>query len=115
MAMQQERRAQGVPALRVDERRHLTAQPSGIVGGRFWSTSDEHDPDGHITEGVEMRMAMMHKRMGKLALAAKAIPQVHAVRACTARRMRISPSSRGLDEGTILDALRIVDAPRARR
>ncbi|HKY50410.1 MAG TPA: 2-oxoacid:acceptor oxidoreductase family protein, partial [Candidatus Limnocylindria bacterium] len=30
----------------------------GIPGGRFWVTSDEHDPDGHITEGVEMRMAM---------------------------------------------------------
>src|SRR5439155_378139 len=36
----------------------------GIKGGRHWITSDEHDPDGHITEGVEMRVAMMEKRMG---------------------------------------------------
>src|SRR5688572_6384578 len=47
----------------------------GIKGGRHWITSDEHDPDGHITEGVEMRVAMMEKRMGKLKLAQNAIPQ----------------------------------------
>src|SRR5207247_6348662 len=37
----------------------------GVTGGRHWITSDEHDPDGHITEGVEMRVAMMNKRMNK--------------------------------------------------
>src|SRR2546428_13461147 len=47
----------------------------GIKGGRHWITSDEHDPDGHITEGKEMRVAMMEKRMGKLKIAPNAIPQ----------------------------------------
>src|SRR2546428_395605 len=46
----------------------------GIKGGRHWISSDEHAPDGQITEGVEMRVAMMAKRMGKLKLAQNAIP-----------------------------------------
>ncbi|HEV2288851.1 MAG TPA: 2-oxoacid:acceptor oxidoreductase subunit alpha [Candidatus Acidoferrales bacterium] len=46
----------------------------GQTGGIFWSTSDEHDPRGHITEGIGNRLAMMEKRMGKVALAAREIP-----------------------------------------
>jgi 2-oxoglutarate ferredoxin oxidoreductase subunit alpha len=41
----------------------------GDEGGIFWSTSDEHDPRGHITEDAENRIRMMDKRMGKLDLA----------------------------------------------
>ena len=42
----------------------------GQEGGIFWTTSDEHDPRGHITEGAANRISMMEKRMGKLDLAA---------------------------------------------
>ena len=80
----------------------------GVVGGRFWSTSDEHDPDGHITEGVEMRTAMMNKRMGKLALLLKAIP---ADQRCT----RYGPAEAdltvvgwGSTKGTIQDAIAVL-------
>lgn len=46
----------------------------GQAGGVFWSTSDEHDPRGHITEGIGNRLAMMEKRMAKVGLAANEIP-----------------------------------------
>jgi 2-oxoglutarate ferredoxin oxidoreductase subunit alpha len=82
----------------------------GIVGGRFWSTSDEHDPDGHITEGVEMRMAMMHKRMGKLALVAKAIPQDMQYALHGPADADLTVVAWGSTKGTILDALRILEA-----
>src|ERR1700687_5604696 len=81
----------------------------GIVGGRFWSTSDEHDPDGHITEGVEMRMAMMHKRMGKLALAAKAIPEDMQYALHGPKDADLTVVAWGSTKGTILDALRILE------
>src|SRR4029077_5036234 len=46
----------------------------GMPGGIFSTTSDEHDPEGHITEGIENRIAMMRKRMAKLETAAREIP-----------------------------------------
>ncbi len=46
----------------------------GLAGGQFWATTDEHDPDGHITEGVRMRIAMVEKRFKKLELAGREIP-----------------------------------------
>jgi 2-oxoglutarate ferredoxin oxidoreductase subunit alpha len=51
--------------------RAIPGQPEGI----FWTTTDEHDPRGHITEGIANRLAMMQKRMGKLELAAREIPE----------------------------------------
>jgi len=82
----------------------------GIVGGRFWSTSDEHDPDGHITEGVEMRMAMMRKRMGKLDLAAKAIPLDQQYVLHGPEDAELTVLAWGSTKGTILDALQTLSA-----
>ena len=82
----------------------------GIAGGRFWVTSDEHDPDGHITEGVEMRMAMMHKRMGKLALALKAIPQDQQFALHGPADAELTVIGWGSTKGTILDALKVLEA-----
>ncbi len=82
----------------------------GITGGRFWSTTDEHDPDGHITEGVEMRMAMMHKRMGKLDLAAKAIPQDQQYALHGPAEADLTVVAWGSTKGTILDALKTLAA-----
>ena len=80
----------------------------GIPGGRFWVTSDEHDPDGHITEGVEMRMAMMHKRMGKLALAQKAIPEDQQYALHGPADADLTVVAWGSTKGTILDAMRVL-------
>lgn len=46
----------------------------GQEGGIYWTTTDEHDPRGHITEGIGNRLTMMEKRMNKMKLAAREIP-----------------------------------------
>jgi 2-oxoglutarate ferredoxin oxidoreductase subunit alpha len=81
----------------------------GTPGGRYWSTSDEHDPDGHITEGVEMRIAMMHKRMNKLGLLAKAIPQDQQYALHGRAAAELTVVAWGSTKGTILDAMKILE------
>ncbi|MDP9245996.1 MAG: 2-oxoacid:acceptor oxidoreductase subunit alpha, partial [Chloroflexota bacterium] len=80
----------------------------GVVGGRFWSTTDEHDPDGHITEGVEMRMAMMEKRMGKLALLLKAIPAEQRCKLWGPEDADLTVVGWGSTKGTIQDAMAVL-------
>ncbi len=80
----------------------------GVAGGRFWSTTDEHDPDGHITEGVEMRMAMMHKRMGKLALLLKAIPAEQRCKLWGPEVADLTVVGWGSTKGTIQDAMAVL-------
>jgi 2-oxoglutarate ferredoxin oxidoreductase subunit alpha len=82
----------------------------GIKGGRHWITSDEHDPDGHITEGVEMRVAMMEKRMGKLKLAQNAIPQDQQYFLHGPKDAELTVLGWGSTKGTILDALKVLEA-----
>ncbi len=80
----------------------------GTKGGRFWSTTDEHDPDGHITEGVEMRMAMMDKRMGKLALLLKAIPADQRSKLWGPADTDLTVVGWGSTKGTIQDAMAVL-------
>lgn len=80
----------------------------GIKGGRFWSTSDEHDPDGHITEGVEMRTAMMDKRMGKLDLLLKAIPADQRCKLYGPPDAELTVVGWGSTKGTIQDAIAVL-------
>ncbi len=47
----------------------------GQKGGIFWMTGDEHDELGHICEEPENRLKMDEKRMKKLNLALKEIPE----------------------------------------
>jgi len=82
----------------------------GIKGGRHWITSDEHDPDGHITEGVEMRVAMMEKRMGKLKLAQNAIPEEQQFFLHGPKDAELTVVGWGSTKGTILDALKLLEA-----
>jgi len=80
----------------------------GVTGGRFWSTTDEHDPDGHITEGVEMRMAMMEKRMGKLALLLAAIPAEQRCKLWGPADADLTVVGWGSTKGTIQDAMAVL-------
>jgi 2-oxoglutarate ferredoxin oxidoreductase subunit alpha len=82
----------------------------GIKGGRHWITSDEHDPDGHITEGVEMRVAMMEKRMGKLRLAQNAIPEEQQFFLHGHKDAELTVLGWGSTKGTILDALKVLES-----
>ena len=77
----------------------------GQEGGIFWSTTDEHDPQGHITEDATNRIKMMEKRMGKLDLALKEIPARASVHPVRSRRRRLTIVGWGSTKGSILDAM----------
>jgi 2-oxoglutarate ferredoxin oxidoreductase subunit alpha len=77
----------------------------GLSGGQFWATTDEHDPDGHITEGVRMRMAMVEKRFKKLALAGREIPEDIAYGVYGPPDADITVVGWGSTKGAVLDAM----------
>ena len=77
----------------------------GTPGGIFSTTSDEHDPEGHITEGVENRIAMMRKRMAKLETAIREIPASFKFKLYGPRRADLTVVAWGTTKGAILDAI----------
>lgn len=77
----------------------------GTPGTIFWNTGDEHDEQGHITEDPTLRVKMMEKRMGKLALAAREIPEKDKVVYHGAKRPEALVVSWGTTKGAILDAM----------
>jgi len=77
----------------------------GTAGGIFSTTSDEHDPEGHITEGIENRIAMMRKRMGKLQTAAREIPEPFKFKLHGPRRADLTLVGWGTTKGAILDGM----------
>jgi 2-oxoglutarate ferredoxin oxidoreductase subunit alpha len=82
----------------------------GMAGGIFSTTSDEHDPQGHITEGIDNRIAMMRKRMGKLDTAAKEIPQSFKWKLHGPPRADLTLVGWGATKGAILDAMSELEA-----
>jgi 2-oxoglutarate ferredoxin oxidoreductase subunit alpha len=75
----------------------------GIDNGIFWSTGDESDETGHITEDPVLRVKMMDKRMSRLDLILKNIPEEEQVLSFgTADHTIISWGSA---KGPILDAI----------
>ncbi len=77
----------------------------GQKGGVFWTTGDEHDEHGHITEASEVRVKMMTKRMRKIELAGEVIPDS---KKATLHGPRIAPVTLigwGSTKGSILDAM----------
>ena len=81
----------------------------GQEGGIFWTTTDEHDQRGHITENPENRIQMMDKRMGKLQLAAKEIPARRQVRLYGPENADATIVGWGTTKGSILDAMEILE------
>ncbi len=81
----------------------------GQEGGIFWSTTDEHDPEGHITEDATNRIKMMEKRMGKLNLAAREIPTDRKLRLYGPAEADVTVVGWGSTKGVILDALDELD------
>ncbi len=88
----------------------------GTPGGIFWTTSDEHDPRGHITEGIGNRIQMMQKRMNKLQLAAREIPDEKKFRlfgpAAGQKKTPVLIVGWGSTKGAIADALERLDPQR---
>jgi 2-oxoglutarate ferredoxin oxidoreductase subunit alpha len=77
----------------------------GQEGGVFWTTSDEHDPRGHITESAENRIQMMRKRMSKLDKAAREIPPNRRTSLEGPSDAEFTLVGWGSTRGAILDAL----------
>jgi 2-oxoglutarate/2-oxoacid ferredoxin oxidoreductase subunit alpha len=77
----------------------------GQKGGIFWTTGDEHDEYGHITEAPDLRMRMMTKRMRKVELAGQVIPDS---KKATLHGSRSAPTTLvgwGSTKGAILDGM----------
>ncbi len=75
----------------------------GIDNGIFWNTGDESDESGHITEDPVLRVKMMDKRMSRLDLILKEIPDSQQAKSFGAGEHTII--SWGSTKGPILDAL----------
>src|SRR5690348_7878541 len=85
----------------------------GQAGGIFWSTSDEHDPRGHITEGIGNRLAMVEKRMGKMQLAAREIAESKKFKfhgPAAPQKIPVLAVCWGSTKGAVYDALHHADA-----
>jgi 2-oxoglutarate/2-oxoacid ferredoxin oxidoreductase subunit alpha len=80
--------------------------PRVVLGTKdaiFWNTGDEHTEEGHITEDPELRVQMMDKRMDKLQVALKEIPEEDKAIAYGSGDIAII--SWGSTKGAILDAI----------
>ena len=80
----------------------------GQEGGIFWTTTDEHDERGHITESADNRVRMMNKRMGKLRLAASEIPASRKLNFFGPADADVTIVGWGTTKGSILDAMEIL-------
>ncbi len=77
----------------------------GQKGGIFWTTGDEHDEYGHITEAAEVRIKMMTKRMRKMELAGEVIPDSKKASLHGPRTAPITLVGWGSTKGSILDGM----------
>ena len=77
----------------------------GMRGGIFWMSGDEHDELGHIDESSANRVKMHDKRMKKLELARREIPEKEQVRFFGDPNADLTIVSWGSPKGAILDAL----------
>ncbi len=75
----------------------------GLDNGIFWNTGDESDEFGHITEDPQVRIKMMDKRMSRLDLVIKRIPDDEQVVSFGVHDYTII--SWGSTKGPILDAI----------
>ncbi len=78
----------------------------GIDNGIFWNTGDESDETGHISEDPVLRVKMMDKRMSRLDLILKKIPDSEQVVSFGVEDYTII--SWGSAKGPIIDALEML-------
>jgi len=78
----------------------------GLDNGIFWNTGDERDELGHISEDPQMRIKMMDKRMSRLDLILKQVPEDEQVVTYGIHDYTII--SWGSTKGPILDALEML-------
>jgi len=78
----------------------------GIDNGIFWNTGDESDETGHITEDPVIRVKMMDKRMSRLDVILKTIPDIEQVVSFGVEDYTII--SWGSTKGPVLDAIEML-------
>jgi len=78
----------------------------GLDNGIFWNTGDESDEFGHISEDPQMRIKMMDKRMSRLDLILKQVPEDEKIVSFSIHDYTII--SWGSTKGPILDALEML-------
>jgi len=78
----------------------------GLDNGIFWNTGDESDEFGHISEDPQMRIKMMDKRMSRLDLILKQVPEDEQIVSYGIHDYMII--SWGSTKGPILDALEML-------
>jgi 2-oxoglutarate ferredoxin oxidoreductase subunit alpha len=78
----------------------------GIDNGIFWNTGDESDETGHISEDPVLRVKMMDKRMSRLDLILKKIPNSEQAVSFGVEDFTII--SWGSAKGPIIDALEML-------
>lgn len=83
----------------------------GEEGGVFWTTSDEHQQDGHITEATGNRMAMMDKRMSKLDMILHDYPESKQVAVYGDPAAELAVVTWGTNKGVLTDILEHGDKP----
>jgi 2-oxoglutarate ferredoxin oxidoreductase subunit alpha len=82
--------------------------PRAVLGTKdmvFWNSGDEHTEEGHITEDPEVRVQMMDKRMSKLDIALREIPDEDKAVAYGSGDDDKVIVSWGSTKGAILDAM----------
>ena len=77
----------------------------GTRGGIFWMTGDEHDELGHIDESAANRVPMHAKRMQKLDIIKREIPESEQIRFFGDASAPITIVTWGSPRGPILDAM----------
>lgn len=85
--------------------------PRVVLGTKdaiFWNTGDEHTEEGHISEDPELRVQMMDKRMDKLQVALREIPDEDKAGAYGSGDIAII--SWGSTKGAILDMMEKLSA-----
>jgi 2-oxoglutarate ferredoxin oxidoreductase subunit alpha len=82
----------------------------GTEDAIFWNTGDEHTEEGHITEDPELRVSMMDKRMGKLDLALKEIPDEDKAVLYGDAKADVAIIGWGSTKGAVLDAMEKLNA-----
>ncbi len=78
----------------------------GLDDGIFWTTGTESNEAGHLDENPAMRMKMMHKRMSRLGLILKGIPEKEQVTSFGVREYTVV--SWGSAKGPIIDAIKML-------
>lgn len=78
----------------------------GDEGGVYWTTTDEHDPQGHITEDAQNRILMMQKRMNKLPMALASMKEERTFKLIGPADADVTLVGWGSSKGAVLDALR---------